>query len=319
MNKNWIVIGIIAVLILAISIVVIPSVTTILLLQFIFNLEPLATFLTLFCVGPLLTTLFLLAIIWVVVGVARLAGFPITQTWPRSITLSVISLLSAFLSGLTLAKIGSIVIVHYALNPIIGSAIYLIAVVLYMIAAGLAIGQVTETKNRKWAYSVIVIVFSCLVVVGAINIYRNDNYSPITGKPIVYVTPSTEKLWRNKPAGVNYDPSTGEKLILATPEMLAKAESKLPTAPTLATSPFGGQIFNIELKPDQVYDVDNIKAGQNFRYLSFNGAFSHRINKSDGQACWKLVDNNLPWSADYTGKLQVKAGNTPVKLTVNVL
>lgn len=96
-----------------------------------------------------------------------------------------------------------------------------------------------------------------------------------------------------------------------------------PPAPaaniTSAASPIGGQTFSIELKPDQVYDVDNIKAGQQFRYLSFNGAFSHRVDKGDGQACWRLIDNNLPFSADYAGKLQIKAGNIPVKLTVNFL
>ncbi|MFH0956061.1 MAG: hypothetical protein V1801_02515 [Candidatus Falkowbacteria bacterium] len=84
-------------------------------------------------------------------------------------------------------------------------------------------------------------------------------------------------------------------------------------------SPASGKILNVELKPDEVYNVDDLATGQKWRYLSFNGAFSHRIDKGDGKACWKVVDNNLPWSADYTGKLQVKAGNTPVKLTVNVL
>ncbi|MDP3998187.1 MAG: hypothetical protein Q8P89_01030 [bacterium] len=80
-----------------------------------------------------------------------------------------------------------------------------------------------------------------------------------------------------------------------------------------------GKSLAIDLQPNQIYDIDNLTTGQNWRYLSFNGTFSHRIDKGDGKACWKVVDNNLPWSADYTGKLQVKAGNTPVKLAVNVL
>ncbi|PIP75819.1 hypothetical protein COW86_01605 [Candidatus Kuenenbacteria bacterium CG22_combo_CG10-13_8_21_14_all_39_9] len=217
MNRNWMVIGIVAALILAASIIGIPSIVTTLLLQFIFDLEPLATFLVLLCIVPLMATLMLIGIIWLVISLARLLGFAVAQTWPRNITLSAISLLSAFLSGLTLAKIGSVVIVHYALNPIIGSAIYLIAVILYMIAAGLAIGQVMETKNKKWTYSIIVIVFACLVIVGTVNIYRNDNYDPKTGKSIVYITPSTGKLWRNKPVGFNFDPANGEKLVLVTP------------------------------------------------------------------------------------------------------
>ena len=311
------VIGIVAALILAASIIGIPSIVTTLLLQFIFDLEPLATFLVLLCIVPLMATLMLIGIIWLVISLARLLGFAVAQTWPRNITLSAISLLSAFLSGLTLAKIGSVVIVHYALNPIIGSAIYLIAVILYMIAAGLAIGQVMETKNKKWTYSIIVIVFACLVIVGTVNIYRNDNYDPKTGKSIVYITPSTGKLWRNKPVGFNFDPANGEKLVLVTPEMLAKAASKPPSA-TPAIASINGKMLSIELKPNQVYDVDDLKAGQNFRYLSFNGSFSHRVDKGDGQACWGLIDNNLPFSADYAGKLQVRAGNTPVKLTVNI-
>lgn len=92
-----------------------------------------------------------------------------------------------------------------------------------------------------------------------------------------------------------------------------------PVSTTSVTTVSAGKSLVVDLQPDQIYDIDDLRAGQNWRYLSFNGAFSHRIDKGDGKACWKLVDNNLPWSADYAGKLQVKAGNTPVKLTVIVL
>ena len=263
MNRNWMVIGIVAALILAASIIGIPSIVTTLLLQFIFDLEPLATFLVLLCIVPLMATLMLIGIIWLVISLARLLGFAVAQTWPRNITLSAISLLSAFLSGLTLAKIGSVVIVHYALNPIIGSAIYLIAVILYMIAAGLAIGQVMETKNKKWTYSIIVIVFACLVIVGTVNIYRNDNYDPKTGKSIVYITPSTGKLWRNKPVGFNFDPANGEKLVLVTPEMLAKANQQIP------------------------------KSG--FDVIPGTGYYVYEVAKNE-ETNWKVVPKHLYWS-----------------------
>lgn len=80
-----------------------------------------------------------------------------------------------------------------------------------------------------------------------------------------------------------------------------------------------GKTLTITLQPEEVYTVDELKEGQNWRYLSFNGAFSHRIDKGDGKACWKVVDNNLPWSAGWNGTLEVKAGNTPATLTVNIL
>jgi hypothetical protein len=112
-------------------------------------------------------------------------------------------------------------------------------------------------------------------------------------------------------------------------KLLKQAAPPPPPPPPQTTAPisrstaslfgFSGKVLEIELSPDQVYNVDDLRQGQNWRYLSFSGAFSHRIDHGDDSACWKLVENNLPWSADYDGKLQIKAGNTTVKLTVNVL
>ncbi|OGF30150.1 hypothetical protein A3H09_02010 [Candidatus Falkowbacteria bacterium RIFCSPLOWO2_12_FULL_45_13] len=89
---------------------------------------------------------------------------------------------------------------------------------------------------------------------------------------------------------------------------------------TVVKPMFPGVTLEINLTNGQVLTIhDDIRQGQSWRYLSFNGAFSHRIDKGDGDlANWKLADNNLPWTADYAGKLQVKAGNTAVKLTVNI-
>lgn len=80
-----------------------------------------------------------------------------------------------------------------------------------------------------------------------------------------------------------------------------------------------GKVLNINLQSEEIYTIDQVVEGQEWRYLSFNGSFSHRVDKGDGKACWKLVDNNQPWHAGVNGQLQVKAGNTPVTLTVNVL
>ncbi len=111
--------------------------------------------------------------------------------------------------------------------------------------------------------------------------------------------------------------------ILYVPARLTKlaqkpAEMAVPVAtPAIYNVP--GKTLAITLQPNEVYMVDEMKEGQSWKYLSFNGAFSHRIDKGDDKACWKVVDNNLPWSAGWNGKLQVKAGNTPVQLTVNIL
>lgn len=82
------------------------------------------------------------------------------------------------------------------------------------------------------------------------------------------------------------------------------------------TSSFGGKKLNLSLKPGEVYTVDNLKTHQEWSYTSFTGEFSHRVDEGSGRACWKQVENTLPWSADTSGKLEVKAGNRPVTLEV---
>jgi len=110
-----------------------------------------------------------------------------------------------------------------------------------------------------------------------------------------------------------------QKTPLAITNKVIQAFHSNPVSTTSVTTVSTGKSLAIDLQPNQIYDVDDLTSGQKWRYLSFNGSFSHRISKNDGQACWKLVDNNLPWSADYAGKLQIKAGNTPVKLAINIL
>lgn len=79
-----------------------------------------------------------------------------------------------------------------------------------------------------------------------------------------------------------------------------------------------GKRLTITLEPNEIYTIDEVSAGENWRYASFNGSFSHRVDVGDGKACWKEVNNNLPWNADVSGALQVKAGNTPVTLTIDL-
>jgi hypothetical protein len=111
----------------------------------------------------------------------------------------------------------------------------------------------------------------------------------------------------------------GENLYV--PARLTKSAQRSIPAPTATPAVYNvpGKILNKTLQPNEVYTIDELKEGQNWRYLSFNGAFSHRVDKGDGKACWKVVDNNLPWSAGWNGKLEVKGGNTPSQLTVNIL
>jgi hypothetical protein len=77
--------------------------------------------------------------------------------------------------------------------------------------------------------------------------------------------------------------------------------------------------LSVALQPRQVYTIDQVQAGQRFQYPAFNGHFEHRVDRGDGQACWKHVTNNLPWTADATGSLQVRAGNEPVNLTAGLM
>ncbi|MEK7203119.1 MAG: hypothetical protein AAB653_02275 [Patescibacteria group bacterium] len=105
--------------------------------------------------------------------------------------------------------------------------------------------------------------------------------------------------------------------------MFIKGESDKEPSP-VAVAPqqdaTTGKVLMIELKPNEIYIVESVYEGQNWKYLSFNGIFYHRVNKKgDGRACWKQVNNNLPWEADCAGKLELKAGNMPVTLIINIL
>jgi len=75
--------------------------------------------------------------------------------------------------------------------------------------------------------------------------------------------------------------------------------------------------LNINLAPNQILTVDDsIREGQKWRFSSFNGPFFSRIDTGDNSSCWKEINNTLPWQADATGKLQIKAGNMPVAITI---
>ena len=107
-----------------------------------------------------------------------------------------------------------------------------------------------------------------------------------------------------------------DKLLAQTAPPPPRSPKAVSTASTRPMLP--GVTLEISLTNGQVYAVSDLRQGQSWRYLSFDGAFSHRIDKGNNQACWKKVENNLPYWADCAGKLELRAGNTPVKLTVNI-
>ena len=100
-----------------------------------------------------------------------------------------------------------------------------------------------------------------------------------------------------------------------------KSTPKQPpaTISTPAVYNMPGKNLTKTLQPDKEYVIDKLAQGDQWRFTSFNGTFYFRVNKGDNKACWKEVMNNLPWIADWAGNLEVKAGNRPVTLTVNIL
>ncbi len=78
-----------------------------------------------------------------------------------------------------------------------------------------------------------------------------------------------------------------------------------------------GEKLVISLKPHQKIVVkNNIKQYQRFQFVSFTGPLMVRVNNGNGIQCWSIVENTLPWWAYRSGKLEVKAGNTPVVFTI---
>ena len=82
---------------------------------------------------------------------------------------------------------------------------------------------------------------------------------------------------------------------------------------------FSGKIVDVSLNPGEKKEIGYYINGQRWRYLSFSGQFYHRINKGDDKATWRLIDENITWRGYASGTLEVKAGNKPVELKINIL
>jgi len=148
-----------------------------------------------------------------------------------------------------------------------------------------------------------------------VNSYLREDYFTPNGQSTTYIDPSTGEKWYGEHPKTN--PRTGIKLVLATPEMLAMATSKPPVTTPTAT-PASGRTFTIALKPKEKYEVDKVRQGQQWSFPTFTGQFQSRVDTGDDSACWETVENTLPWRAEKSGTLQIRTGQTDVKVTVNV-
>jgi hypothetical protein len=90
------------------------------------------------------------------------------------------------------------------------------------------------------------------------------------------------------------------------------------TKQTQPRSRYSKNLHKTLLPGDDPYPVDTLKKGQFWHFPAFNGTFYFRVDKGDDKACWKKVTNNDPWTADWDGELQIKAGNTPVDVSISI-
>lgn len=224
MNRTMrIILCVILGLIAIVAIAFIPSVISTILFQFIFETGGLATLFVLVMLVPFFICIILLGLMAIVFKVAGHFFTEVKINWASSLVLSCLSVFTCFLTGLVLSKVGGLLIAKYALSPITGGLIYFGAVCFYCIAAGLAIAQVAKTKSKTWAFGVILVVFTTMTTTGMINSARKDFYDTETGAVKVHVTPSTGKIWRDKPEKLIFDPTTGEKIVSATEDQIKKA------------------------------------------------------------------------------------------------
>jgi len=89
-------------------------------------------------------------------------------------------------------------------------------------------------------------------------------------------------------------------------------------AATFAATFANGRTFTITLKPEEKYEVDKVRQGQQWSFPTFTGQFQSRVDTGDDSACWETVENTLPWRAEKSGTLQIRTGQADVKVTVNV-
>ena len=138
-----------------------------------------------------------------------------------------LSIIAAFGLGILASYIGyDYLKLHYALPFWVNCGLTFLIVVGVLSVCGLAIAFVMPATNKNLAWAIVLTSFMCLGISGVVTHYRGDYFDYENGKTKVWVTPSTGKIWWNKPKNVEYDPTTGEKLEKATPDIIKKILQK---------------------------------------------------------------------------------------------
>jgi len=233
-------------------------------------------------------------------------------TWIKKISILLISIVG----GLVLWTIIWTTTNSYSMPKWLCIAITIAAysLILYLIYKG--INYVAPEKKGDYPTEVLIAICTLCILFQLVNSYLREDYFTPNGQSTTYIDPSTGEKWYGEHPEAN--PRTGIKLVLATPEMLAKATSKPPgTMPT--TTSAGGRNFSFPVPAKEIYTIDGIeiRKGQEFTFLTYDAPIEFRVRNDDGD-CWERVDSNLPWRARINGKLQIKAGNMPANVTLNI-
>ena len=100
--------------------------------------------------------------------------------------------------------------------------------------------------------------------------------------------------------------------------MSNKFKSSNPPTQTRYDRPVVGKVLEINLDPGLIYQVDQVKEGKKWKYLSMTSPFFQRVNKGDGKACWKQINGTAEtWHADWSGIIEIKSGGkNTVKINI---
>ena len=230
------------------------------------------------------------------------------STWVKKIIILIVSVAG----GLALWSVIWTMTNSYSMPKWLCIAITIAAysLILYLVYKGINYVK-PEKKGDYPAEALIAICVLCILFQLVNNYLREDNFTP-TGQPRVFVDPTTNEKWYGEHPEAN--PRTGVKLVLATPEMLAKAEKPIVCAPQSS-----GRIFSFPVPAKGIYTIDGIeiKKGQEFTFLTYDAPIEFRVRNGEGD-CWERVKNNLPWNALQDGILQIRAGNMPANITLNI-
>ncbi|MCK4554060.1 hypothetical protein KAU19_03795 [Candidatus Parcubacteria bacterium] len=226
----------VAFLLLIICFTVIPSaiISIVTPLAFNFDLTPLGTIMLFIMLTMFFLLIFVLALTVVITKALGYFTPGMQITWPTKTLLVTLSIATAWLSGILFVKSGYILLVNYNLPFAVSATILMVGIILFIIATGLALGCIITKPNKKWAYAVLITVLLFLFVDGITSYYRRDYFNPKTGNIEIYITPSTQKAWRDKPKYIKYDPETREEIRLATEEEIKKIIKQKNLKPTFS-------------------------------------------------------------------------------------